>query len=74
MNDRDDRWGWFLLEAHGWQYSEHLMVMKSPNGCTLGRNSFFRMASQEFAVRTLERGGTPFSLETMKNNWARRKQ
>jgi hypothetical protein len=74
MNDRDDRWGWFLLEAHGWRYDEFNMVMKSPNGCTLKRNEFFRMADQKFAQRSLERGGTPFSLETMKNNWERRRQ
>ena len=57
---RDGRFGFFVLQIHGWKWDQEKLVMRSPIGKTLPMVSFFRMADKEFALRALERGGTPF--------------
>lgn len=59
---RDGRFGFFVLQKHGWEWDQGKLVMRSPTGKILPMVSFFRMADKKFAFMTLERGGTPFGV------------
>lgn len=60
MIDKDMLFGYVLLHGHGWEYKYPEMVMVSPNGAIVKQNELFRMADEQHARATLERGGTPF--------------